>query len=364
VREQVDHRPGQQQAQHRAHGAHDRPLQEEQPQHLATGRAHRAQDADLALLLHHRHHHHAGDAQHHHDHHHHADQQGTDGLRMERGHQLHVAFLPALHLVGQLAAQFVRQRLRAPHVAQPEVQAGGAARQAQHVLRGAQRHQHRAAIEVLHAQVDDRGHAHRVAHVAGLHGEAIAGPHAEVVRQLATNDRLARSQPRLAGDHLRAQADDAVVAVQLDPQQRDRLAGFTAQREAGTGHHGRHRRHARMRLQQRQHGLPVGHRTQPLRARLRVRDGALVAGHGHGRRDHVLRRGDAHVRLRAQGLGQRVALQAADQRGDVGDHRDAGRDADHDQHGLHPALAQEAPGDARLEAQGHHGGALTGPGSG
>ena len=57
------------------------------------------------------------------------------------------------------------------------------------------------------------------------------------------------------------------------------------------------------------------------------------------------------MRLRAQGLVDRVALQAGDQRRDVGHDGHARGHADDDQHRLHAAFAQEARRDAAFESQ-------------
>ena len=221
--EHPDQRHRQQQTEHRAQRPHHSTLHQKHPQHLAPRGAHGAQDADLAALLHHRHHQHTGNAQHHHRQHHTPDDGGADGLRVERGHQLGIALLPALDLVGELALQLSRQGLGHPNVLEGQVQLGDSTGQRQQALRGTQRHDHGAPVQVFHAQVHQRGHAHRVAdcsaHTARLHREAVAHAHPQVLRQLAAYHRLAWRQPRTAADDLGAQAHHTVIAVQFHPHE-------------------------------------------------------------------------------------------------------------------------------------------------
>jgi hypothetical protein len=142
--------------------------------------------------------------------------------------------LPALHLVGPARASR-RPAPARPDVDQRQVQAGGAAGQADQALRGAQRHDRRAAVELAHAQVHQRGDAQRVADAGAAPVTSVKRsptPHAQV----AASSRPTMASPgpsRAAGHHLAAQAHDAVVAVELDAHQRDRARGLAALRQPG-----------------------------------------------------------------------------------------------------------------------------------
>jgi hypothetical protein len=166
---------------------------------------------------------------------------------------------------------------------------------------------------------------------AGDQADAVADAHAQVIGEFAADDPLPRPQPRFALHDLVAQVHDAVVAVEIDAHQRDRLRRFAALRQAGTGDHRRHPGNGRQRLEHRHQRLPVGDRARALDARLRLHQRGSPRGRRARRDDHVVARADRHVCLRAQRLLERVALQAADQGRDVGDDRDAGGDADDDQ---------------------------------
>ena len=122
--------------------------------------------------------------------------------------------------------------LRGPHVDQREVEVGGATGQAHQALRGAQRHDDGAPVELAHAEIDQRGDAQRVADIAGDDADAVAHAHAEVDGGVAADDAFARPEPRHAVDHLGSQVHDAVVAVEVDADQRDRFRGLAAQRLA------------------------------------------------------------------------------------------------------------------------------------
>ncbi|WP_413894549.1 hypothetical protein, partial [Candidatus Skiveiella danica] len=98
--------------------------------------------------------------------------------------------MPAFHAQRVLAAQAVGQGLRGPDVGHRQVQVRSAAGQSLQVLRGAQGHDHGAAVEVLHAQVHQRGHTRSVTHQAGAQGEAVAHAQAQVGGQLAADDGL------------------------------------------------------------------------------------------------------------------------------------------------------------------------------
>ena len=89
------------------------------------------------------------------------------------------------------------------------------------------------------------------------------------------------AEARRALDHLAAQADDAVVAVQVHTHQRDRLR-WPRRAAPGRCPHtsGDTAVIVGMALQQRHQGLPVGHRAQALRARLRVGDHRRACGCG------------------------------------------------------------------------------------
>ena len=234
---------------------------------------------------------------------------------------------------------------------QRQVEAGGATRQTKQALRQAQRHDDRAPVEFTHTEVDQRGHAHRFTDRAGEQGQPVARTQAQVGRQFAADDGLAGREPGLAVDHLLAQPHHPVVTFQVHARQRDRLGGFAAQCQAATGHHWRDRGDGRHPVQLGQQRLPVGDRAQALRLGLRVgqRIGARLAG--TRRRHAVVRRAQAHMRLAAQGLVEGIALQPGDQGRDIGDHRNTGGNADHDQDRLQPTLAQESHRNTDLETK-------------
>ena len=153
-------------------------------------------------------------------------------MRVQRRHQLRVGFLPTLYFVRKTPRQVGCQLLRDPDVAQHEIETGGTAGQTGQALRGAQRHDDGAAVEFTHTKIDQRRDAQRIGDVAGDEAQPVAYAHAQVIGQLAADDALARTQPRLACHDLGAQIDDTVVAVEFHTHQCNRLRCFATHRQA------------------------------------------------------------------------------------------------------------------------------------
>ena len=191
-------------------------------------------------------------------------------LRVERRHQLGIALLPTLDLVGNWLCRLSRQGLghhtslrgQVPCWVAPPGRPAGFAR-------------HAAAITVRRfrsfapgpparsrAPIADCSTPLPVCTV-GRSPTRTPGP--APARGLSC---LARRQPRCRHDDLATQAHDAVITVEVHAHEGNRLRW---PRRAGSGrsrHHGRNGRPQRAAPQQRHQRLPVGDRAQALRTRL------------------------------------------------------------------------------------------------
>jgi hypothetical protein len=203
-------------------------------------------------------------------------------------------------------------------------------------LRGAQRHEHRAAIEVAHAQVDDAGDRERVGHRrVGFRGdepEPVAQREAQVLCEVLADDRLAGLHAVLAGDELLVDGHDPVVTLGLDAEQGDRFGCIAADREAGPRRHRRHRGDLGFACSARSSACHWSIERSRC-ARFDARQHRLARGRARwGRATSSV--GRMTICACAEHAPDRVRLQPVDERGDKDHHRHAGGRATDDERGL------------------------------
>ena len=104
----------------------------------------------------------------------------------------------------------LRDRLRGERVVHLDVEARGAAREVEQVLRGAQRHVDVALVDALVAEIEDADHdQRRSGAVRGVQRELVADAGAEILGELGADDDVDRPHVVAARDDLLRQGDDA-----------------------------------------------------------------------------------------------------------------------------------------------------------
>ena len=158
---QLQEYPREQRSEQRADEPHEGALDQEDAQYLRAGRAHRPQDADLLRFLHDGHDEHARDAERDGDPDKDPDEGVREDLRRHGAEELRIGADPAVDVEIAALADGLGDGLRRERVVHLHVEARGAAREIEQILRGAQRHVDIALVDALVAEIEYADHGQR-----------------------------------------------------------------------------------------------------------------------------------------------------------------------------------------------------------